>query len=174
MKRAITLLATVLGFASALSAQTSCGATFPSWMQCNNVTQTLYVPSLALTGGSPIPAGLYLASFDGNDNLTWSKYTPEAGAAAIPVTYPGHITFPAQSIAPYAYACQGFTIPASVTDAIYAINPTGRLFSKALQASGFLYNPGTVSYCLYNASPSPVKFTTAQLYTVLVTPVLAQ
>lgn len=174
MKRAITLLATVLGFTSALFAQTSCGAAFPVWMQCDNVKQVLYVPNLALTGGNPIPAGLYVANFDAEDNLTWKAYTPEAGAAVTPATTYGHVSFPAQSIAPYTYACQGFTVPTTVTDGIYAINPTGRVFSKALIPSGFLYNPGTVSYCLYNASPSPVKFTTAQLYTVSVTPVPTQ
>ena len=93
------------------------------------------------------------------------------GVSPIPPTlYPGHVSFPPQTINAYSYSCQGFNIPTTVTDGLYIINPTGRPVSQALIARGFLYNPGVVSYCLYNASPNPIVLTTSQTYTVLVTP----
>jgi hypothetical protein len=179
--------------AQAAIAQTSCGTAFPSWMLCNNSTQTLYVPNLALTGGVTYPAGQYIVNINSSGALSYAAYTaPPMGPqgppgigiqgpagprgepgtpATLPTAYPGHISFPPQTIPNFGYSCQGFGIPPTVTDGIYAINPTGRPFSKALIPSGFMYNLGTISYCLYNASPDPITFTTSQLYTVMVTPV---
>ncbi len=59
----------------------SCGSGLPSWMVCNTSTETLSVPHLALTGGVSYAAGDYIATFDSNDNLTYTPYTPEAGSA---------------------------------------------------------------------------------------------
>lgn len=229
-KSLLSFLLFALSVPAAL-AQTSCGTTFPTWMLCNNSTQTLYITNLALTGGVTYAAGEYLVSIDSSGKLTYVVYTPVPGpqgpagakgatgatgptgpqgptgltgptgpqgptgltgaqgpqgvagpigpqgpqgvpgiSPALPTLYPGHVSFPPQQIAAYNYSCQGFNVPITVTDGLYTINPTGRPVSEALIPKGFLYNPGVVSYCLYNASPNPIILPTAQTYTVLVTP----
>lgn len=130
-------------------------------------------PALWVAIPAPIPGPPGPQGIQGIQGLQ-GEQGPPGTPATLPTVYPGHVKFPPQTIGAFAYACQGFDVPETVTDGIYAINPTERPFSKALIPEGFLYGPGTVSYCLYNASQDSITFTESQIYTVQVTPTSTQ
>lgn len=138
--------------APAAIAQSSCGATFPSWMLCDDSTQTLYVPNLGLTGGQTLTTGsIYGLEPQSSGPASW---------VVVPPGSPGP---------PNVLSIGTVTTGASGSKASATI--TGTSPSQVLNLTipqGPVYNPGTAgSYTLtYNTTVLNSAQRICQVYTI--------
>ena len=120
MKKYLLLLAALLVLSAPLLAQTltPCSSSLPTWIQCDNTHEVLYVNGIAVTGGTKLSAGLYVNSFDDSGNLTFSPYTPAQNGSPGPAG-PANVL----SIGEVSTGAPGSQAEASIT----GVSPTQQL-----------------------------------------------